>query len=180
MLRKLFLATALLMAGALSGCSDPAPTDQAPTEAEFRAAIETTASCVVAKGFDADVNKGELPGDYTVGISFDGNVEPDDPEAVAAEAAYNECWAEHAAEISKEFQASQRLTGAERDQAMASLVTCLTGLGVTGVDVGQTDSTVFVSAIWEQLPEGSEEYMKAMDCMDRYRGVWPPGDKNNP
>lgn len=179
--RALFAPTLLLvLAGVGTGCSSTSAVTQPPSEAEYRAAVEAVADCLIGKGYDAEVDSGDLPGEYSVGINFSGNVEPEDAEAVAADAAYDECWAEHAKQTAQEFQEGQRLTGVERDKAMEALVECLTDLGVTGVDVGQTDSTVFVAAIWEQLAEGSREAVDAMDCMERHRGVWPPGDKNNP
>lgn len=47
------------------------------------------------------------------------------------------------------------------------------------MDAGTNDSRVFVKAIWEQLSDTPEE-IEAMACMERYRGVWPKGDANNP
>lgn len=157
----------------LSACTASATDSQAPTEAEYRAALQSTVDCLIDLGFDADLAWSELSNGYSIGIhSTEGN-------DAKGEAAYNECWARHLEAIERAYVESQRLSGGEQEIAMSDLLRCLTDLGVTGLDAGTNDSRVFVKAIWEQLSDTPEE-IEAMACMERYRGVWPKGDANNP
>lgn len=157
----------------LSACTPSATDSQAPTEAEYRAAWQAGADCLVSKGFDARVDWSELSNDYAMEIQ---NTQGRDAEL---DEAYNECYAEHMDEIVNAYQETKRVSGSERESVMRELLECLGDLGVTGLDAGTNDSRVFVKAIWEQLSDTPEE-IEAMACMERYRGVWPKGDANNP
>ena len=158
---------------ALGACTAAPAETRAPTEAEYRAALQATVDCLVAKGFEASLEWSELSNGYATSID---NTQDREAEA---EAAYNDCWAEHTRDIELAYQESQRLSGGEREDAMSDLLSCLTGVGVTGLDAGTNDSRVFVKAIWEQLADTPAE-IEAMACMERYRGVWPEGDANSP
>lgn len=167
-----FAALAILF---LQGCTEAESAEDAPTLADYQAAAEAAAACLSAHGFDAVAEKSSFSDDFEISIY---NIPPDKEQI--AEAAHDECWAEHAEEIATAYNASLRLTGRERDLAMDELVACLEAVGVTGLSPAQTDSTVFVSAIDTQLSEGTTEYEAALRCMERFRNVWPPGDVNNP
>lgn len=175
MLTRIAAAAILVTAAvAVSACSaGPTPTPSIPTEAEYRAAVQATADCVAAAGFDVStVEKSEASGEYRFGI--------DNAEPSAFEATYDQCANDHQNQIEQAYLGATRLSGQARDAAMHDLVKCLTDVGVSGLSEGTTDSRTFVKAIWDQLESDAERESQAMACMERYRGVWPPGDANNP
>lgn len=144
-----------------------------PTEAEYRAAVQATADCVAAAGFTVSaVEKSQISGEYRFGI--------DNAEPSAYEPAYDSCAKEHLQDVERAYLGATRLTGEARDAAMRDLIDCLAAVGVSGLSDGVVDSRVFVAAIWDQLGDDQGSQSKAMLCMERYRGVWPPGDANNP
>lgn len=140
---------------------------------------------MASEGYDVSPVQEDSDGDgYGFGFSLDGDPEPWEAaeELDAAGLVYDSCLAEAGVpEIEEARRQSARLTGAERDAAMVSLVACMEAAGVVGLSVAETDSTVFVREWNEQISAGdSGAYMQAQSCFDRYRNVWPEGDPNNP
>ncbi|TRY19410.1 hypothetical protein FOJ82_00385 [Tessaracoccus rhinocerotis] len=163
-------AVSIVALAALAACSPSAEAEGAPTAAEYRAAVESARTCVQRAGFETGSLQ-EVP--HSKELQFSVEAKPGNEEA------YDSCYDEHLKEISAAYLQPERLTGDERDRAMTQLIDCLERIGVSGLQDSTTDSRVFVAAIMDgSLSE--DEVFEAMGCMETHRGVWPPGDANNP
>ncbi len=160
----------------LAGCSSSqgSPTSNGPTEAEYRHAVQASADCLAAEGFQ--VSEVTLqPDGYTYGYTVTSRTGAD------TGAAMNECDEESGlTDIGPAYIQTLRLTGAERERAMEEMVACLEEVGVTGLSATETDSRVFVRAVVEQIPDSDPDSAAAWLCLDRGRIAWPPGDANFP
>lgn len=62
---------------------------------------------------------------------------------------------------------------------MAKLLECLAAHGIDDLSAETTDSVVFVKRIMDGALDELGVH-GAMNCFNNHRGVWPPGDSNNP
>lgn len=165
------LARALTVVLLLTGCSagpDQTSEDDRPTRAEYEAAQEATRKCLEERGFTLEIEEHDRQVIYGV-----------DSTTEEGSVAFNECAAEHLDEIEAAYSDPGHLTGAERDAEMQRLLDCLADTGVHDLSSETTDSQVFL----DRIGDGTLSDLglsDALRCFNTHRGVWPPGDPNNP
>lgn len=139
------LGSALILVAA--GCSSSAQGEPAPSEADYRAAVERTADCVAKEGFD--VSEVELrPDDVTYGFSITSS---NDTDLSLVDGAFAQCSAAHLDSVESRYLGSLELSGAEREAVYAEFTECLKSAGVETVVVGDEEGIVTskISAVEE-------------------------------
>lgn len=171
------VTAAALLLGSCAGEADPSSESTRPTEAEYRTAVEATIECIRAEGYEVlEPSYGPDQRSLQLSISTTGMSEAEHEQL---DSVYDACATAHLDEISDVYLSGWELTGAEREEAMEKLVECLEKSGIHGLNPAETDSRVFISAIYADERTESES-MSGISCFERYRDVWPVGDANNP
>ena len=169
----------VLLLCSCAGTDTSTPSGGAVTAAKYRTAVEVTAECVVAKGFE--VSKiDEAPDGVLLSFGIGG---ASDAEIESAGRAYDECYEEHLFEIEKTWWWQHVPTGAEREAMMDDLYQCMDAAGLKGLRRAGTATDLLAQITGadqpggggESTPETLERVGLAQICLDQYPFVYPDG-----
>lgn len=158
------IAGAVALVGGIAACSSGPGGAAGITEADYRAAVQATADCMRADGWEVSEVAPAADG-VTYGFTITASEATDD----GIDAAYESCAGRHLNRIESQYLSGLELSGAERDAVYLEMIACLEAVGVETVSPGDDESTV-TWKIDEAIALGGQDVDAdgAWNCQQRY------------